>query len=55
MKKTDWKQMWKEDVNSMIATMLENMACDARYGYDAGQEYAGVSQANHKIHVLDTG
>lgn len=35
MKKTDWKQMWKEDVNSMLATMCENMACDLRYGYDA--------------------
>lgn len=32
--KTDWKQMWKEDANSMLATMLENMACDARHGYD---------------------
>ena len=43
MKKTDWKKMWKEDVNSMLATMLENMACDSRYGYDmrgkALQEY----------------
>lgn len=32
--KQDWKQIWKEDTSSMLATMCENMSCDLRHGYN---------------------
>lgn len=32
--KMDWKKIWTEDRQSMLETMVENMASDLKVGYD---------------------
>ena len=34
MEKNDWFEMWKADRESMLSTMIRNMAADLDAGYD---------------------
>lgn len=54
MEKTYWFDLWRDDVSSVIATMIKNMAADIAAGYDPcgaiiKREQAEITEYREKI------